>query len=266
MKPIKLSVIGAAFVLLVITAALVTKSFASKTNRSIAGDGFAVLELFTSEGCSSCPPADELLARIQRENGNKPVYVLAFHVDYWNRQGWKDVFSNPLFSKRQYQYSSSFTGQVYTPQVIVNGKSEFVGGDENAAQNALNDALSAHATESLSLKGEQHARKMKIDYQLEGNTKDNQLVIAVVEKHAVSKVTKGENEGRTLHHAQIVRNLYTFDLKTGKNGSVQIDLPADFDAKDWEIVGLLQSPDTRVINAAGRAQLTSEAATPAASK
>jgi hypothetical protein len=265
MKPIKLSAIGAAFALLIITAALVTKSFASKSNRSIAGDGFAVLELFTSEGCSSCPPADELLARIQKEAGDKPVYVLAYHVDYWNRQGWKDVFSNPLFSKRQYQYSRQFTGQVYTPQVIVNGKSEFVGGDEGAAQSALKNALSSGASQSISLKGQQSGGKLKIDYQFKGDNKANQLLIAVVEKHAVSKILKGENEGRTLHHAQIVRNLYTFDIKSA-NGIEQIDVPAGFNSKDWEIVGFLQNPDSGVISAAGRAQLLATDTTSAISK
>jgi hypothetical protein len=71
-----------------------------------AGKGFAVVELFTSEGCSSCPPADKLLAKIQEENAGKPVYILAFHVDYWNHQGWRDVFSEKEFTKRQYQYAS----------------------------------------------------------------------------------------------------------------------------------------------------------------
>ncbi|WP_345211415.1 DUF1223 domain-containing protein [Mucilaginibacter gynuensis] len=257
MKPIKLSTICAFAALLIITGAfLANSSFASKSKQSVAGDGFAVLELFTSEGCSSCPPADELLARIQQEAGNKPVYVLAYHVDYWNRQGWKDVFSNALFSKRQYQYSRQFTGQVYTPQVIVNGKAEFVGSDENAANSAIKSALNTPVAQDIVLKSDLSAGKIKIDYQLKSKANGDQLLLAVVEKHAVSKVTKGENEGRTLHHAQIVRNLYTFDLKTGDSGSAQIDLPVAFNATDWEIVGFLQNADTGVISAVGRATLS----------
>ena len=98
--------------------------------------GFAVLELFTSEGCSSCPPADELIERIQKEAGDKSVYILAYHVDYWNRLGWKDAFSQPEFSKRQYWYHQLFTSQVYTPQLIINGQNEFVG-QRNIRRNRL---------------------------------------------------------------------------------------------------------------------------------
>jgi hypothetical protein len=257
MKKITLSVMGLAAALLMITAALVNRSFASKTNKSIAGDGFAVMELFTSEGCSSCPPADELLARIQQEAGDKPIYILAYHVDYWDHQGWKDVFDSPLFSQRQYDYSKQFAGQVYTPQVIVNGKSEFVGSNEDAANLALKKALSANPSHVLKLEGHQTARKMKIDYQLTGDIQDNRLVIALIEKHAVSKVTRGENQGRTLSHAQIVRKLYSFNLKSGNSGSEEIEVPAEFNAADWEVIGLLQSPDNHVINAASRVAITS---------
>lgn len=256
MKSIKMSAIGALIVVVLVTVVFINKSAASKVNRNVAGDGFAVLELFTSEGCSSCPPADALLARIQKEAGNKPIYVLAYHVDYWDRLGWKDVFSSSVFTKRQYQYSRQFTGQVYTPQVIVNGKTEFIGSDESAANSAIKDALKGPGQGSLVLKGQLQPGKVKIDYQIAGNTSNSQLLIAVVQKHAVSKVERGENEGRTLSHAQIVRNLYTFDLKSGKNGTEQVDLPNNFNAQDWEIVGFLQDPETGVINAATRTSLS----------
>src|SRR6476619_4430550 len=90
--------------------------------------GFAVVELFTSEGCSSCPPADNLLARIQKEDMDKQVYLLAYHVDYWDRQGWKDRFSDAAFTQHQQQYAEWLhLNSVYTPQMVVNGKEEFVG-------------------------------------------------------------------------------------------------------------------------------------------
>src|ERR1700730_14813133 len=104
--------------------------------------GFAVVELFTSEGCSSCPPADELVARIQKENNDQPVYILAFHVDYWNNLGWKDSFSSSAFSKRQNQYADWLNlRSVYTPQVILNGRKEFVGSDEGLLRNAIKAGL-----------------------------------------------------------------------------------------------------------------------------
>jgi hypothetical protein len=243
-------------------AAFVDKKAPVKSKKDLpaTGNGFAVLELFTSEGCSSCPPADEVLARIQKEAGDKPVYVLAYHVDYWNRLGWKDVFSKPEYSKRQYQYSRQFAGQVYTPQLVFNGSKEFVGSDEPAINAAVAEALNTPTSATLSLKGKQIATKLVLDYQITGDASNNQLVIAVVQKHALSVVKKGENAGRTLSHAQIVHQLYTIDLPVGKKGTEQIDLPAGFNSKDWEIIGLLQNPETGLITAAGRAGVN--AATP----
>jgi hypothetical protein len=85
------------------------------------------------EGCSSCPPADELIDRIQKDNDNKQIYIMAFHVDYWDHQGWKDRFSDPEFSKRQRQYANWLNLQtVYTPQIVVNGATEHVGSDQDA--------------------------------------------------------------------------------------------------------------------------------------
>ncbi len=242
-------------------AAFVDKKAPVKNKKDLpaTGNGFAVLELFTSEGCSSCPPADEVLARIQKEAGDKPVYILAYHVDYWNRLGWKDVFSKPEYSKRQYQYSRQFAGQVYTPQVIFNGSKEFVGSDEPAINAAVAEALNTPTSATLSLQGKQFATKLELDYQIAGDAANSQLVVAVVQKHAVSVVKKGENAGRTLSHAQIVHQLYTIDLPAGKKGKKQIDLPAGFNAKDWEIIGLLQNPETGLITAAGRASLATAA-------
>ncbi len=249
----KISAICAFAAILLSSAILVSRTAASKrkTTFSTEGPGFAVLELFTSEGCSSCPPADELIARIQKEAGDKPVYVLAFHVDYWNRLGWKDIFSQPEFSKRQYQYHRLFTSQVYTPQLIINGKSEFVGSDEHEIRDALKQNLNGTPSTILNIKAQQQNGSLKLDYEVRGKTKGDQLVIAVVQKHAVSKVNAGENEGRVLSHVQIVRNLQTFDLN--QNGTQNIELPAGFNSNEWEVIGLIQNADTGVITAAAKA-------------
>ena len=104
-------------------------------------EGFAVVELFTSEGCSSCPSADALIARIQKENNDKPVYILALSVDYWNRLGWNDVFSDPAFTIRQRQYASwlKLSG-VYTPQAVINGSTELVGSQETSMRKSIGTA------------------------------------------------------------------------------------------------------------------------------
>ena len=99
------------------------------------GTPFAVVELFTSEGCSSCPPADNLLGEIVKDaqKGQQRVYCLSFHVDYWNSLGWRDPYSDPAFSRRQREYARAFESvQVYTPQMVVNGSTGFVGSDRTA--------------------------------------------------------------------------------------------------------------------------------------
>ncbi|HLX67565.1 MAG TPA: DUF1223 domain-containing protein, partial [Puia sp.] len=104
--------------------------------------GFAVVELFTSEGCSSCPPADQLVARIQQEDQDQPVYILVFHVDYWDRLGWKDAFSDKRYTQRQNLYASWLNLQsIYTPQIVVNGRKEFVGSQESTLRNAIHSSL-----------------------------------------------------------------------------------------------------------------------------
>jgi hypothetical protein len=211
--------------------------------------GFAVLELFTSEGCSSCPPADELLARIRQE-GDQSVYVLAYHVDYWNRLGWKDVFSKPEYSRRQYAYNQLFTSQVYTPQVIINGKLESLGSDETAIRDGLKKVQGEHTLTSLKLVLQD---KQHLSYETSNITPNDRLVIAIVQKQAMSYVKRGENEGRTLLHVQIVRSLSQFDLKYENKGAVPLQLPQDFDVQGWEVIGMIQDMQTGVIKAAGRA-------------
>jgi len=259
MKPVKTIAAGAVIILTLGFTTLINRSQAAKPHNVNVHGGFAVLELFTSEGCSSCPPADEVLARIQQEAGNTPVYVLAYHVDYWNRLGWKDVFSRPEFSKRQYQYSRQLRAQVYTPQLIVNGKTEFVGSDTPAIASAVKHALGSEAKASLSLQAVQRGGKIKVSYQAEGDVAASQLMLALVQKHAESKVTNGENGGRTLRHAQIVRNLYGFELKPGHQGSEELAAPAGFNANEWEVIGLVQHQQTGAINGAARAAIAGSA-------
>ena len=106
-----------------------------------AEPGFAVVELFTSEGCSSCPVADELAIALSKEY-TKDVYFLGYHVDYWNYIGWKDRFSKADYTERQRQYAAVFRlNSIYTPQVVINGKKELVGSDHTRLRKAITEEL-----------------------------------------------------------------------------------------------------------------------------
>lgn len=198
-----------------------------------------VVELFTSEGCSSCPPADELVAKIQKEYQNKPVYILAYHVDYWDRLGWKDTFSNAAYSKRQYKYASWFNNNsVYTPQIVVNGSSQFVGSDATRLKTELarKSGLNANAIK-LTVK-KQSADKLTVDYIFNVEDKNIEVNLALIEDNATTDVKGGENSNRKLHHVNIVRELKIVDA--AKNGSVVFRLPKDL-SSSFHFIAFLQN-------------------------
>jgi len=177
-------------------------------------ESVAVIELFTSEGCSSCPPADELLGKtiLQANRDGKKIYAIALHVDYWNRLGWKDSFSTNQFSERQQSYVQNLNLHgAYTPQMVVNGRTEFVGSDEGALDQALNKALATNATAAFtSLKITEPAGKgIGVHYELQGDFSDSEIHLALVSLHEVTAVKRGENGGRTLKHSNVVRQLLT---------------------------------------------------------
>jgi hypothetical protein len=238
-------------------------AFLSFTNHPISKSlvntdpGFAVVELFTSEGCSSCPAADEVVAKIQKEISEKPVYILAFHVDYWNRLGWKDIFSEPAYSKRQNQYSGWLHASIYTPQVVINGQQEFVGSDENRLRSSITTAL--HKTNHVHLNInsiKENDRNVSLHYQIDGNIANSSLVLALIEKKARSKVLRGENQGRTLYHVQIVRNFQTTSLNGQSEGVSEIEIPAGLDNHGLEIIAFLQSRENGEITGATKVAIS----------
>ncbi|MBF4515603.1 DUF1223 domain-containing protein [Flavobacterium sp. ANB] len=239
----KIKIIPAFFITLIQLIAMT--AFGQNTTEKKAVKGFALLELYTSEGCSSCPPADELMGRIQNEYKDENVYILAYHVDYWDRQGWKDVFGNADFTKRQYEYAT-FLGkqQVYTPQVIVNGKADYIASQETIVRNAIKQALSKPAASNLSLQANQNNNNLNVNYTVEGVSKNSNLLIAIVQKYAKSNVKRGENANRILSHYQIVHHLQIVDLAKEKKGTTSIHLPKNFDAKEFEIIGFVQDMKT----------------------
>jgi hypothetical protein len=216
--------------------------------------GFALLELFTSEGCSSCPPADELMGKIQNEYQDSNLYVLAYHVDYWDKQGWKDIFSNADFTKRQYEYAK-FLGKepIYTPQLIINGKTDYIGSQEKVVRSGIQTALAKPAVASVSLEFSEINNNLSVNYTVEGASKNSRLLIAIVQKSAKSNVKRGENAHRILSHYQIVHHLHTVNLNKDRSGIAIVHLPKDFNTNDFEVIGFVQNMNDGSILGANKA-------------
>nr|WKN35319.1 DUF1223 domain-containing protein [Tunicatimonas sp. TK19036] len=212
-----------------------------------AEKGIAVVELFTSEGCSSCPSADRLLQTIVEESEEKglPVYALSFHVDYWNRLGWKDPFSNPAFSERQRQYVRIWhNAQVYTPQMVVNGAKGFVGSNRSQAQDAIKQAMHIETQANVSLQLSMMADSLEIAYEVSGSGKNRLLQIAVTEDSLATSVSRGENAGRTLQHTGVVRCFRTQPLQDSTNGRLQLAIAPDIIPENAQIIVYVQDAST----------------------
>ena len=222
-----------------------------------AGNGFAVVELFTSEGCSSCPPADALVAAVEKEDKDLPVYILAFHVDYWDRLGWKDAFSAAAYSDRQKDYARWLKlSSIYTPQVIVNGRKEFVGSDAATLHQAINSSLKETSVAGVTL-GNVRLSGSRLDFlaQVTGAARTASLVVAVVEHSAVTQVKAGENGGKTLSHVQIVRSLGSVQPDGKGNAGGHLDWPDGLRPADAEVIAFLQDQGSGQIVAATRSTI-----------
>ncbi len=220
-----------------------------------SNNGFAVVELFTSEGCSSCPPADELMAKLQTENKDKNIYFMAYHVDYWDRLGWKDQFSSQEFTVRQQQYQKWLNLYVmYTPQFIINGNTEFAGYNETTLSKRISDAFAMQQTSNLELSSRSAKDSLEIHFKTNLLEKNTNLFIATIQKEAISKVARGENKGNTLHHVQIVTQLKGFALNE-KEGNIAIEKSKKFNTKDWELIGFIQNTSNGEISATAKVNL-----------
>jgi hypothetical protein len=167
-----------------------------------------LVELFTSEGCSSCPPADTLLQELVSKQSISGVRVIALseHVDYWNRLGWTDPYSSPLFSMRQGAYAKSFRNpQVYTPQMVVDGQAEFLGSDRRLAQTAIRRAARRPKATIKIRRGAEGISVVVRD--VPQGTGASDVYAAVTENNLKSNVQTGENAGRNLGHTAVAREL-----------------------------------------------------------
>ncbi len=235
--------------------------FAPMGSAGQSQDGpFVVIELFSSEGCSSCPSADILVSKLTawaRQN-NEPVYPLIFHVDYWNNLGWRDVFSSKEFTQRQSNYAHIFKDQgMYTPQMIINGSDAFVGSDQEQLQKDLDRELSIPARVILRVSFIKRDNQIIVKYSSEGFTNTGVVNIALVERGLSTDVTAGENAGRTLHHDNVVREFRTMPL-TQAEAQVTIPLNKISNTSQASVIVYAQNPQTMLIEAAKQLDLENE--------
>ena len=212
-----------------------------------------IVELFTSEGCSSCPPADAELARLVREQPIADVEVipLSLHVDYWNNIGWKDPFSSAAFSARQRDYGQAFRlHSVYTPQMVVDGRTEFVGSDGSRAAEAIRRAA-ADPKAKVSVAVANGAAKIRVDG---ASAKSADVMLAITEDGLSSNVRAGENAGRRLPHVAVVRTLRRVggvDAKGAYEGSSPLSLGKDWKRDELSAVVFVQERGARRVLGAG---------------
>jgi len=179
-------------------------------------EAVAVYELFTSEGCSSCPPADELLAEVAQAEG---VYALAFHVDYWDQLGWADPYGQRAFSLRQRSYAARLSaGQVYTPQVVINGTAEAIGSSRAQVRSLLAEALAEPASARVTLTQEGD----RLRYRVEGAPAGTLLHAARILPRAETVPERGENAERVWTHVNVVLELETVELDAAGEGLLEL--------------------------------------------
>jgi hypothetical protein len=218
--------------------------------------GAAVVELFTSEGCSSCPPADRLLADLADEaaRAGKPVFTLSFHVDYWNGLGWADPFSRPGFTARQQVYADALGGGLYTPEMVVNGTEAFVGSRGGEARRAIRAALARPAA-AVGLRASADGRIVQVTYAVSGHAPGSVLQLALVEPERTVKVGRGENGGRILRHHDVVRAFATAPLPASGGGRAGVGVPGGLEPGSLRLIGFVQDPGTLAITGAAEAPI-----------
>jgi hypothetical protein len=250
----------AALTFLLLTIGALMQGSESPSNSN--GRTPVLVELFTSEGCSSCPPADAFLQKLdQQPIAGEETIVLSEHVDYWNHIGWKDPYSARFYSDRQGTYARRLgLNDVYTPQMVVDGTSQFTGSDAALANKAFATALTkpkiAVRLSSISL-GTTNVLLAHLEtgaLQESFGLRDADVYVAVALNRAESQVSGGENSGRRLSHTAVVKSIVKVGrLRKGQAFAedVQLKLDPGTDARNLRLIAFVQEPGQgRVIGAA----------------
>ncbi len=226
-----------------------------------------VVELFTSEGCSSCPPADAALTRllVQQPVAGVEILALGEHVDYWDRLGWRDSFSSAAYSARQSAYDSQVfhRHEVYTPQLVVDGQFERVGSDVDAVQRAIKQAgqVPKAVVDTTAVRAGERDLRVNVHITVPPSValrNNADVIVAITEDNLATDVRRGENRGRTLRHSAVVRGLTAIGtLSPGErewSSNVSVPLATDWAATSLRIISFLQERESRRIVGAGAAR------------
>ncbi len=190
------------------------------THSAMAGNATAVLELFTSQGCSSCPPADRLMGELSK---NDELVVLSLPVDYWDYLGWKDTFASPAYTRRQRVYAAQRGDRsIYTPQVVVNGQQHVVGSDQRAIAEAIKTTAPLSVDVDLIRDGD--AIEVTIGGDLPAGATSATVFLAPVSRDEEVAIDRGENHGRTVSYTNVVRSLQPIGMWRG--GEQKLMFPA----------------------------------------
>jgi hypothetical protein len=212
-----------------------------------------LVELFTAEGCSSCPPADKLLEAMIGTQPTPGVEIVGMseHVDYWNALGWKDRFSSAEFTRRQQVYADRLaTGNIYTPQMVVDGAAAFVGSDVAAARSAIERAAQAqHGVIRVDLASASD-RDVDVMVTIESlpesdRAEQPEVVVAIVEDGLRSDVKRGENAGKVLTHAAVVRSMTALGPASGGSAKTRVKLSPDWNRERLKVVAFVQERRSR---------------------
>lgn len=241
--------------LLLVVAVAVAVAVALASDLPSAQSTPVLVELFTSEGCSSCPPADELLRKLdalQPVTGADAI-VLSEHVDYWNHDGWKDAYSSSFFTDRQQNYARRL--QVakgpYTPQMVVDGAAQFTGSNGPAVLDAV-EAARSHAKvpmriSSLSVDGKSLHAHLQVDALPESfKTRKAEIFVAVALNHAESHVSGGENKGRDIQHVAVAESIDKVGMvEKGQNfdRDIVVKLKSTPDLANLRFIAFVQESD-----------------------
>ena len=230
-----------------------------------------LVELFTSEGCSSCPPADRLLIDLERAQAvaGAEIIPLSLHVDYWDGLGWRDPFSSAEFTVRQDEYRRAFSNlSNYTPQMVVDGAQEFTGSDRGAAMRAISRAVqAAKARVELALAAPPGDSAVRLAVRVSGLPEargdEAEVLIALTESGLANNVSRGENAGRRIEHTAVVRRLERAGrFRPGREREFTaertVKLDANWRRENLRAIALVQDRKSRRILGAASSTLASQ--------